>query len=132
AGGARGLGGRPSSSGAGGAGAPGTAQSPASGMARLLAPLSGSRLSTNRPLFRWQLGAGADGAIVDVCADRACTTVIAQFQATGGSATLAAALAAGTVFWRVRPTSNGQETGTTSATWEAFIPHRDGMPSSAL
>ena len=118
--------------GTGGAHPPRVSPPPPQGSARLLAPLSGSLLSTNRPTFHWQPGAGADGATVELCADRACTTIVTQIPATGSSATAPASLAAGHVFWRVRGTTGGQPAGAPSATWEAFIPHRTATPSSAL
>jgi FG-GAP-like repeat len=63
---------------------------------------------------------------VELCADRACSTIVQQITATGGRATATSALAAGHIFWRVRA---GTET---SATWEAFVPHRSATPSAAL
>jgi len=99
---------------------------------RLVAPLSGSLTATNRPLFRWQPAAGADGTLVEICADRACQTVTQQVSASGASASASGPLPAGHVFWRARHTVHGASTGAASPTWELFVPHRDGAQSGAL
>jgi hypothetical protein len=123
------TGGVSGSSGGPGAGG-GESPPPPDAAARLVAPLSGSLLSTNQPTFYWQRGTGTGtgtGALtVELCSDRPCTHIVQQFSATGSSATAPAALAAGHVFWRVRGAA------ALSATWEAFIPHRTSTPSSAL
>jgi hypothetical protein len=121
---------------AGNGGAPGTGGAPGIGgrvsppppetAARLIAPLSGSLLSTNQPTFHFQPAAGGGALTIDVCADRACTQIVQQIDATGSSATAPSPLAAGHVFWRARGASS------TSATWEAFIPHRTTTLSAAL
>src|SRR5205085_9639703 len=97
-----------SSGGPGAAGGPGVgggeSPPPPDAAARLVAPLSGSLLSTNQPTFYWQRGTGTGtGALtVELCSDRPCTHIVQQCAATGSSATAPAALAAGHVFWRVR------------------------------
>jgi hypothetical protein len=126
-----GSGGAPATGGvAGSSGGPGTgaggSQPPLEGAARLIAPLSGSLLSTNQPTFYWQPGTGGGAVTVELCADRPCTDIVQQFSATGASATAPEALYAGHIFWRVRGAT------AISATWEAFIPHRTSTPSSAL
>lgn len=55
------------------------------GAPRPIAPLSTATVSSRRPLLRWLLAEGAEGARVEVCRDRACTRVITTFAATGTS-----------------------------------------------
>ena len=105
---------------------------PAAAPPRLIAPLSGSVLSTNRPEFRWQLPANADGAMVVVCADTACYEELAVLTATGTSVSATAPLPAGPVFWLARSTNHGTVNSEASPTWEAFVPHRTAAPSTAM
>ena len=58
-------------------------------------------------------------ATVDLCADRACATLVGSATVDGGgaAATPDAELPAGPIFWRVRAGA------TTSATWEMFVGH---------
>jgi hypothetical protein len=66
-------------------------------------PPGTSTVSSHQPTLRWELGAGTDGAVVEVCRDRACTMRVAMFDATGTSARPSMALPASTVlFWRLR------------------------------
>jgi hypothetical protein len=66
-------------------------------------PPGTSMVTSHRPTFRWALGAGTDGAVVEVCRDRACTMRVTMFDATGTSARPAMALPASTaLFWRLR------------------------------
>ncbi|HVY41287.1 MAG TPA: VCBS repeat-containing protein [Polyangia bacterium] len=99
---------------------------------RLIAPLSASLVSTAQPRLRWALPAGTDGAAIDVCADRACSNVIATISATGETATPPAPLPAGHVFWRARGTAGGVAGAASSPTWELFLPHRAAQPTTAL
>src|SRR5438128_8987386 len=50
--------------------------------ARPLSPLSTATTTSRRPTLRWT---GTDAAHVELCRDRACTTVIEAIDATGGS-----------------------------------------------
>jgi hypothetical protein len=89
---------------------------------RPVAPISVSYVTTQRPTFSWSLPAGADGAQVDVCADRACSRVVTSFAAAGTSGAPAQDLPAGVVFWRLHGTHAGVAGATTSATWELVVP----------
>jgi hypothetical protein len=88
---------------------------------RQIAPLSTSRVTSYRPKLRWQLPAGLSGAQVDLCASRACTTMLASatVDAAGTSAVPSANLAAGPVFWRVRATSSSGPV--TSPIWQFWV-----------
>jgi len=89
---------------------------------RPLAPASASFSTSRHPTFRWQLGAGSTGARLEVCAERACTRLLASFDAPGSSAVPTDDLPRGVVFWRLRGMSGGSAGSATSATWELVIP----------
>jgi hypothetical protein len=107
--------------------------------ARLLSPLSTSTVTSKRPLLKWTPAVGE----VELCADRACTTMLgtATVDSSGAAARPDADLPAGVVFWRVK------NQGVSSATWELFVGQRsvgdghfpgpldvdgDGKPDSAV
>jgi hypothetical protein len=89
---------------------------------RPVAPASASYCTSNVPTFRWELGAGSDGARVEVCADRACARVLTSFDVHGANGAPAGALPAGVVFWRMRGLSGSVESASTSPTWELVVP----------
>ncbi len=99
---------------------------------RLIAPLSGSLVSTDVPQFRWALATGSDGAAVDICADRSCQKVLVSFASTGASGTPPAPLPAGAAFWRARGRAGGATGPGSSPVWELFVPHRTASPSAVL
>ena len=106
---------------------------PPAGTVRLIAPLSGSLSSTNQPLLRWELGDGAEGAIVELCADRDCNRVIEHLAGTT-SATPSRPLRASRVFWRARATREGRRTDSdaSSATWLLFLPSHTAPRTTAV
>jgi len=91
---------------------------------RLLAPLSVSTVTSQQPTLRWELPPGADGAHVEICADRACTKHVATFDATGSHGQPSAALPPGVVFWRAAASSGSHVGSTYSPTWEFVVGHR--------
>jgi hypothetical protein len=103
-----------------------TATACASGVAapRLLAPLSTARTTQRKPQLKWALGAGSDGAHIELCKDRACGTVLATIDATGTSAAPSNDLPAGVLYWRAFGTSGGHSGCAASATWELVAPPR--------
>jgi len=84
---------------------------------RLLAPLSTATVTSRRPTVRWALSPGTDGARVQFCRDRACTTVLATVDAAGSSGAPTADLPTGVVFWRALASTGS----TTSATWQMTV-----------
>jgi hypothetical protein len=82
-------------------------------------------------MFRWKLSEGADGAVVDVCADRACSRVVASFAAAGDHGAPPVDLPAGPLFWRLHGTSSGATGAATSATWELVAPAQSAAASTA-
>jgi hypothetical protein len=91
---------------------------------RPIAPLSTATVTSRRPTLRWALAAGIDGARVELCRDRACTTPIATIDATGTSAQPSADLPAGVVFWRAFGRAAGVVGSIASPTWELFVGSR--------
>jgi len=98
---------------------------------RPVAPISVSHLTSRRPTFRWALAPGSDGARVEVCADRACTRLVASFDASGDHGAPPDELPSGVVFWRLRGTSRGAVGVATSITWEAVSPARSAPVATA-
>jgi hypothetical protein len=90
------------------------------GAPRPVAPLSTSTVTARSPTLRWVLAPGTDGASVDLCADRACTSPL-TFSATGSSAVVPALLAPGVHYWRLRGSSAGTVGTATSPVWEFFV-----------
>lgn len=90
---------------------------------RLVAPVSTSMVTSRRPALRWELPAGASGALVQLCADRACRTVLQTLVAIGDHATPSADLPAGPVFWRASATTTLGAGCAFSPTWELFVGH---------
>jgi len=101
------------------------------GRPRLLAPLSGTRVTSTRPTLRWLLPSGVPRARVELCADRACVRPMQQQEVAGSSWRAATALPPGVVFWRVRGLDAAGAVRWTSATWEFGVGRRDrGVDSS--
>ncbi len=92
---------------------------------RLIAPLSGMRVTSQRPTLRWMLPAGVTRARVELCADRPCTRMLAQQQVTGASWRPPTRLEPGLVFWRVRGLDAAGAVAWTSATWLFQVRRRD-------
>ncbi len=92
---------------------------------RAVAPLSTATVSSQRPVLRWVLASGEDGAVVEICHDRACTQPVVSFAVSGTSGAPPAALAAGLYHWRLRGTRNGAVGTMTSPVWELFVGARN-------
>ncbi|MFK7989375.1 MAG: FG-GAP-like repeat-containing protein [Sandaracinaceae bacterium] len=90
---------------------------------RLVAPLSTSRVTRGGVPFRWALPPGHDGARVEVCTDRACTSVVTTFDATGEAGSPAAALPAGNYYWRAYGRCDGSESTESSPVWQFSVAH---------
>jgi hypothetical protein len=115
--GAAGQGGRAAPSGGGGAaGASGTIQSP-----RQIAPLSTATATSRRPAFHWILAPNTDGARIQICRERTCSSVVMTIDATGTSGAPTGDLPTGVSFWRLFGRA-GTAVGTSpSATWEVRV-----------
>ncbi len=83
-----------------------------------IAPKSLANVSKRRPTFRWKLPAVFDGAVLDLCRDRACSMLIETLRVTGTLAQPSADLPArSVVFWRVRGRRRAVESTNYSPTW---------------
>jgi hypothetical protein len=98
---------------------------------RLVAPLSPHTVTSQTPRLRWALGAGSDGVRVELCRERACTTVVHRFDATGTSALTPMALAPGAWFWRAVGMQGATAGVAYSASWEFFVGHRSAPVNTA-
>ena len=94
---------------------------------RALAPLSTATVTSQLPTLKWALASGDDGAVVEICRDRACTESVVSFAATGSSGAPPAALAAGLYYWRLRGTFNGAVGKDTTPAWEFFVGARSAV-----
>ena len=93
---------------------------------RQIAPLSLGDVTLRRPTLRWELPAEFDGALVELCRDRACAQVIETINVVGTSARPLMPLPATTVvFWRLRGTAGARTSAATSATWLIHAPAMD-------
>lgn len=103
---------------------------------RPIAPLSLGETTLRRPTLRWSLPAPLDGATVELCRDRGCTSVIETLRVTGTSARPTADLPArSVVFWRLRGRIGAVEGSAYSPTWLFHTPAVDassGLDSSAV
>ena len=99
--------------------------------ARPIAPLSTATSTSRRPLFRWALADGTDGARVDVCRDRACKTILLSFDATGSSGVAPTPLLPGVYYWRVRGALGGVAGKKTSVVWELVVGARSAAVSTS-
>jgi hypothetical protein len=89
---------------------------------RPISPLSTSTSTSRRPTLTWELPLGTDGAHVEICADRACTSLaIAAFDAPGTSITLASDLPIGVVWFRLFGRAGTTTGSTPSPTWQMTI-----------
>lgn len=92
---------------------------------RPILPQSVSRVTSQRPSFRWALPAGTTGARVEVCADRCCTRVITTLDAESTTVRPATALPPGVVYWRMFGRRAGLTGSRASYTWEFEVRRRD-------
>jgi hypothetical protein len=88
---------------------------------RAIAPLSTASVTSQTPALHWVLAGGTDGAIVDICMDRACDSIKVSFQAPGTSGTVPETLTTGPYYWRLHGTSQGTTGTPTNAVWEFFV-----------
>ena len=98
---------------------------------RPVAPLSTATVTSGQPVLRWVLAAGTDGAQVDVCRDRGCTSVVTTFAAPGSSATPPSALGRGLYYWRLRGTRGGSVVTPASPTWQFWVGARSAPVSAS-
>lgn len=88
---------------------------------RAVAPVSTGYVSTNKPTFRFVLATGSDGARVEICKDRACSTPVTQFDVTGTSGAPASALPAQVLYFRLYSLIGGELASGPSPVWEFVV-----------
>ncbi len=88
---------------------------------RLIAPLSTATVTSRRPTLHWALGAGDEGAHVQICRDRACSVEVTSFDASGASGAPADDLPVGVVFWRATPRGGDAAAPTQTPTWQFTV-----------
>lgn len=94
------------------------------GFTRPVSPLSLSDVTTVQPTLRWVLGESADGADVQVCADRECARILQRMLVSGTSVRLNPLGFAQTVFWRMRETVGAFARGEFGPVWLFHTPHQ--------
>jgi hypothetical protein len=94
---------------------------------RLLAPMSTSTVSSQRPTLRWEAPMGVDGGVVELCCARDCAMVVQRGTVTSGATSwrVETALRAGAYWWRVRGRAGAVDGARPSAVWEFFVSARD-------
>ncbi len=98
---------------------------------RPIAPLSTMTSTSRRPGLRWLRAAGTTGARIQICADRACASVIATTDTTAELWTPPAELPPGPVFWRGFGMVATTVGSVASPVWELFVPTRSAPVVSA-
>jgi hypothetical protein len=88
---------------------------------RPIAPLSTATVTSQRPTLRFQLPAGADGATVEICRDRAFTVRCQTVTTLGGSARPTLALEPGVWFWRLWSRRDGGPGMNASPVWQFTV-----------
>ncbi len=89
---------------------------------RPLGPLSLGDVRTAYPLFRWELAPGTDGAVLELCRDRACARPFDTLRVSGSSIRASRPLRPrSVVFWRLRGLAGAAQGRDPSATWEFHV-----------
>lgn len=99
---------------------------------QLLSPLSGSVMSTRSPTITWRYASGAPESTIDICTDRACTTVLqTQTLPSGTTSYPVANVPAGhrVLFFRVFSAS-AMGLGPSSPVWQLRLPKIDANPAA--
>lgn len=94
-------------------------------------PMSTATSTTRQPTFKWKLPSGEDGAHIDVCRDRACTTVVLSQDVAGEQLAVTQDLPSGVVFWKLRGRVKGNAGNDPSPIWELFVPTRSAPVATA-
>jgi hypothetical protein len=85
--------------------------------------MSLGEVTRRRPTLRWELPSGMDGAVLELCRDRACAVLIESLRVVGATALPTAQLPTRTtVYWRVRGTSGAATSAQVSPTWMFRVP----------
>jgi hypothetical protein len=88
---------------------------------RPIAPLSSATVTSRRPTLHWVLAPGTDGAHVEICRDRACSTIVDTIDVSGSSAAPATDLPIGVVYWRLASRTGGTVSAAHGPTWQFVV-----------
>ena len=83
-----------------------------------VSPLSGAFVGTRLTTLKWKLPNGFSDVYVEVCADRACTSVLYSADVTGTQKTVTTELPKGIVFWRVTTKDGATKSTLSGPVWE--------------
>jgi FG-GAP repeat/FG-GAP-like repeat len=88
---------------------------------RQVAPLSTSRVTSQRPTLRWVLPSGLTGTRVEICSDRPCANILNTIDVDGTSVAPPSNLSKGPVFWRLTGKVNSILGTAQSPTWQFVV-----------
>ncbi len=94
---------------------------------RPISPLSTALATSQQPTFRWALADGTTGAQIDICLDRACTSLVQTFAVAGASGAPSLALARGVYFWRLHGMVGATVGTSNSPVWEIRVGARSAQ-----
>lgn len=98
---------------------------------RLVSPLSTARVTSRRPELTWELPTGADGARVELCRTRDCSSVEVVLDATGTSTAPTSDLDPGVWFWRAYASTGGTVDTESSVVWQFRVGHGDSSVNTS-
>ncbi len=99
---------------------------------RSIAPLSTALVTSQTPTFYFAPAANSIGTRVEICADRACTEILSSQDTMASELTVPNPLDPGTLYWRLRALSDGDESDETSAIWQVRIGHGNAPVSTSF
>ncbi len=95
---------------------------------RPIAPLSGATVTSRTPLLELELDDGTEGAYVEICADRGCETILADFEFDGPEGASPMELPAGRIYWRAFGRSDAEQSDAPTPSWELWVPDKASAP----
>jgi hypothetical protein len=98
---------------------------------QLVVPLSTATVTSRRPVLRWALENGVDGAHVDICRDRSCTNLVTSFDVTGSSAAPSVELSAGLYFWRAYARRGVTTSIVSTPVWQFWVGARSASVNAS-
>ncbi len=98
---------------------------------RLVGPISGSFVTSRRPVLSWDRGTVADSFRVEICSDNLCAHLVTMIDSNGSYVTPSADLTPGVLFWRARGGKDGSYGLMASNVWEFVVGARTSSPSQS-
>ncbi len=97
---------------------------------RTLAPVSTGYVTSQKPLFRFSLASGTDGARIELCRDRACTKVETHFDVKGTSGRPSSALPSQVFYFRAYSLLAGKLASSAGPVWEFTVGAPTATPTA--